>query len=59
MPIAQVKRGIQAVLLNDMEMLKDAINDTENVYTGSIPSFIDKGVGGTGAAAPVALMVWG
>ena len=33
MPIAQVKRGIQAVLLNDMEMLKDAINDTDNVYT--------------------------
>ena len=41
MPIAQVKRGLQAVLLNDMEMLKDAINDTENVYTVSTPSFIE------------------
>ena len=35
MPIAQVKRGIQAVLLNDMEMLKDAISDIANVYTVS------------------------
>ena len=33
LPIAPVKRGIKAVLLNDMEMLKDVINDTENVYT--------------------------
>ena len=37
MPIAPVKRGVKAVLLDDMEMLKDAINDTENVYTVCIP----------------------
>eukprot|EP00795_Rhopilema_esculentum_P008747 gene8747-14770_t len=33
LPIANVKRGVRAVLLNDMQMLKEAIDDVENVYT--------------------------
>ena len=33
LPVAHVKRGIRGVLLNDMQMLKDAILDVENVFT--------------------------
>ena len=32
-----VKLAIKAVLLNDMEMLKGAIDDRENVYTVCMP----------------------